>query len=339
MESVNRLNYIGSKYKLLDWIHDEITKRTGTLTHKTVADLFAGTGIVSFFLRTKGAIVKSNDAELYSYVITSALTKSVSRPDLIEQLNSKPGEKIGPVTVNYSPYNGNERKFFTVENAKRIDFLRDEISKMDVTDSDRMFLLASLLISADYVSNVPAVYGCYLKEFKQKALKSFILLPVHEFTEPPDPKSESLNLNVLDMKVEADIVYLDPPYNQRQYSKNYFPLNIIADDPGSHHVYTGKTGIPTDCFTSDFCKKAHVKRAFEKLVSNINANWIFVSYNNESLLTKDELTAILSKKGTVETLEKEYKRFKSFEYNNGDSVVEYLFCVNCKAVSGETEQI
>jgi adenine-specific DNA-methyltransferase len=190
--------------------------------------------------------------------------------------------------------------------------------------------LASLLISADAISNVPAVYGCYLKDFKVKAIKELILLPIHTNTILPRCESNTFHSDVLNTdflsSFETDLVYLDPPYNERQYSKNYFPLNVIAknlfiEEP----VLKGKTGIPVDCFISSFCKKGEVEKSFDLLFSQLKTKWIFLSYNSESLLSKEKIVDLMSKYGTASFVEKSYKRFKSYEYNNDLEIKEYLF--------------
>ena len=346
-EKIKRLNYIGSKFQLLDWLSTTIQEKTGITTFNGVriADLFAGTGVVSHYFRKHNAIVTSNDAELYSSIITHAFTCSVYDDvckTTIQQLQSelveqKYTETQGFVTTHYSPHSGNERKFFTVDNAMRIDYLRVRIEEIRDTlnENQYKFILASIISSADNVSNVPAVYGCFLKEFKSKATKPLTLSPIHTMKTSAQPGSIVTNSDVLNpeliSKIDADIVYLDPPYNERQYSKNYFPLNIIAKTPEqlvSEQPLKGKTGIPQDCFISPFCKKGvTVENAFDKLFKNLKAKWIFVSYNSESLLTKEQMLSIMCKYGEASVVEREYKRFKSFEYNEDTEIKEYLFCL------------
>jgi adenine-specific DNA-methyltransferase len=207
--------------------------------------------------------------------------------------------------------------------------------KNTIEDDEYRFLLASLLISADAVSNVPAVYGCFLKNFKSKALKDLKLIPIHRMTTKAVEGSGTFQFNILETSFlrsfESDIVYLDPPYNERQYSKNYFPLNIIAKSPSQLLVeepLKGKTGIPTDCFISPFCKKGDtVENAFDLLFRELKTKWIFLSYNSESLVSKDKMVEIMGKYGIVSVMERDYKRFKSFEYNKDVTICEYLFCL------------
>ena len=346
MEDVRRLNYIGSKYNLLEWITTTLHEVTGwtDLTDKLIGDLFAGTGIVSFHFRQKGARVVCNDAERYSALVAGAMTVGVYTSvckDLIRTLNRELDRgfhcgTVGTVTRLYSPYKENARKFFTVDNAQRIDYLRQRIAEFDFgSPYERVVLLASLIVSADAVSNVPAVYGCFLKDFKAKAQHALVLRPVHQTTTPVRLGSMMVHQDVLDRSVlyarPFDVVYVDPPYNGRQYSKNYFPLNVVASPPGEDAEVTGKTGIPTDCFLSPFCQTKQVADAFRTLMGNLSsASWVLISYSSEGLLTRENLVGLLSEFGEVTVREREYKRFKSFEYNETGTVVEYLFCVRIR---------
>jgi adenine-specific DNA-methyltransferase len=339
---IKRLNYIGSKFQLLDWITQHILEHTkwGSFEDKIIADLFAGTGVVSYHFRNLNSIVISNDSELYSHIITFAFTKSCFTEkcrEIIENIQKEIQENkyvntFGFITKHYSPFESNERKFFTIDNAQRIDYIRNRIEMLKETISleEYKFILASLLISADAISNVPAVYGCYLKNFKVKAIKELVLLPIHINTILPRCESNTFHSDVLNSdflsSFETDLVYLDPPYNERQYSKNYFPLNVIAknlfiEEP----VLKGKTGIPSDCFISSFCKKGEVEKSFDLLFSQLKTKWIFLSYNSESLLSKEKIVDLMSKYGTASFVEKSYKRFKSYEYNNDLEIKEYLF--------------
>ena len=347
-EKIYRLNYIGSKFQLLDWITTNMKEKTGwtSFANKTIGDMFAGTGIVSYHFRKNLAKVISNDAELYSSIITHAFTRSIyteTCKNIIDEFqkdiqDNKHSTTAGFITTHYSPHGSSERKFFTIENAKRIDYIRKklELIKNTISLDEYKFILASILLSADAVSNVPAVYGCFLKNFKSKAIKNLIFTPIHNNTLPAVDGSNTYNSDVLNIEFigsfESDLVYLDPPYNERQYSKNYFPLNIIAKTPEillSELPLKGKTGIPTDCFISPFCKKGDVvENAFDLLFRELKTKWVFLSYNSESIVSKEKMLDIMKKYGTASVIEREYKRFKSFEYNKDIEIKEYLFCLN-----------
>lgn len=352
-EKIYRLNYIGSKFQLLEWIMNNMKEKTGwpSFANKIIGDLFAGTGVVSYHFRKNMAMVISNDAELYSSIITHAFTRSLyteTCKKVIDEFQkdiqeNKHSTTNGFITTHYSPLSSIERKFFTIENAKRIDYIRNKLEtiKETISEDEYKFILASIIISADAVSNVPAVYGCFLKNFKTKAVKTLTLLPIHNNTIIPVAGSNSYNLDVLNTdfisSIDYDLVYLDPPYNERQYSKNYFPLNIIAKTPEkllTELPLKGKTGIPSDCFISPFCKKGNsVENAFDLLFRELKTKWVFLSYNSESIVSKEKMLDIMKNYGIASVIERSYKRFKSFEYNNDVDIKEYLFCLDKRSKS------
>lgn len=338
--NIVRLNYIGSKHQLYEFIKTSILDFTKyeSFENKVVGDLFSGTGIISYYLRNDKAIVISNDTELYSNIIVNAMNNCIYNEFIQEKIDYINNEvenikKVGFITKKYSPYEECNRMFYTIENAKIIDGLRFQIEEWkknnSITQNDYNFLLASLLVSADQYSNIPAVYGCYLKKFKEKALKSFVLKPIHKNMENANVKNKTLFVSNESetMKNETfDVVYCDPPYNERQYSKNYFVLNMIALYE-NHPIVKGVTGIPENSYISPFCQKKSVKKAFEDMVQNINSKYIFISYSSEGLISKSDFIKMLEKYGKVEVYEKEYKRFKSFDYNTTGNLIEYIFAL------------
>ncbi len=340
MSEIVRLNYIGSKHQLYEFIKTSILDFTKyhSFENKIIGDLFSGTGIISYYLRNDKATVISNDTELYSNIIVNAMNNCVYNEfiqEKIDYINNDVNEikKVGFITKNYAPYEDCNRMFYTVENAKMIDGIRFKIEEWkkagNICENDYNFLLASLLVSADQYSNIPAVYGCYLKKFKEKALKSFVLKPIHKNMENANPKNKTLFVSneSESMKNEVfDIVYCDPPYNERQYSKNYFVLNMIALYE-NHPIVKGVTGIPENSYISPFCQKKSVKKAFEDMVQNINSKYLFISYSSEGLISKNDFVKMLEKYGKVEVYEKEYKRFKSFDYNTTGNLMEYIFAL------------
>lgn len=349
-DKIQRLNYIGSKFQLLEWIEMSILEKTGweDFNNKRIADLFSGTGVISHHFRKKGAITISNDAELYSYVITHALSISTYNNKIaswIQKINAELNEGLHLqnepqyITLQYSPRGEKGRMFFTEDNARRIDYIRNKIEEDKEKNNnldDNIFLLATLILAADAVSNVPAVYGCFLKNFKAKAEKKLTLVPIHTMTIVADKESQVYQSDILHEEFlnnlsKVDIAYLDPPYNQRQYSKNYFPLNMIALNPTqqlAEGILKGKTGIPESCFVSPFCKKRDIKLSLEKMINNVNAEWVVLSYSSEGLLSKEEIMELMQKKGEVSIVERVHKRFKSFEYNDDGTTFEYLFILH-----------
>ena len=331
------LNYIGSKHTLLEWLSSQILQTTGweSFQDKHIGDLFSGTGVVSFHFRCQGSIVSSNDIELCSYIVTKAMTEccfTLAAKEFLETMNNDISEDkhttVGFITRQYSPFEGCERMFFTVDNAKRIDYVRRCIETASLNESEKVFALASLLVSADSIANCTSVYGAYLKKFKRVAEKPFVLRPIH--TCEIQSQGTCFNENILNPEflrsLDIDLLYLDPPYNERQYSKNYFPLSVLAMRPDQQDslVLSGKTGIPGNCFNSPFCSKKTVLESFETVLTNTKAKWTFISYNSESLLDKNSLLNLLQKYGKAKLVEKSYKRFQS-QKEEKQEIKEYLF--------------
>ena len=327
-----KLNYIGSKYKLLSFLYSNIKKYT-TIEGKTFGDLFAGTSSVGFFFRKLGANVVSNDTETYSFILSQAYLNYsyTSKIDsIIEDLNKV--EPIdGLVTKNYCR-KYTERMYFTDKNGMKIDAVRSKIEEYyynkQITEGEYYYLIGCLLIAADKVANTASVYGSYLKHYKRSAQKDLVLALIH--SEVDSKKHTVYNIDIKDIchLDSYDIVYLDPPYNQRQYSKNYHVLNYIAKYSGEE-IY-GKTGLLRDSNLSNYCYKSKVLSDFTELTDKLRTRYLFMSYSNEGLLSKEEIIKVLSNKGRVDVIEKEYKKFNSNQKNKSEKTVEYLFCVTYK---------
>jgi len=343
------MNYIWSKKKLLEFLNESINQITWN-KFTSIADLFAWTWIVGRFYKGKGKKVISNDLQYYSYVLNKWYigVKSIYNlqfeklwwfDKVFESLNDLPGNK-GFMYNNYSPWVGeitHWRMYFTNENAKKCDAIRSKIEEYKnnslISEDEYFFLLASLIESIDKVSNTAAIYWAYLKQFKKSALKTFILEPLIFDEWKYDNVIYNKNVNDLISELShVDVVYLDPPYNERQYAWNYHILETIAkyDTP----EITWKTWMRKESNKSKYCSKSIVKKEFENLIMNINSDYIFVSYNNEWLLSIEDMEEILSKRGEYGLFKKEYQRFKSDKDVNrtfsDNKTYEYLHYVKCK---------
>jgi adenine-specific DNA-methyltransferase len=340
---MNTLNYIGCKHKLFATLYSIFSENVPDLMSKSFSDLFMGTGVVSYNMLDKCRSVHSNDLETYSYIIGNAILKcnySTKLKKLIDGCNKKEGVE-GLIYKYYAPNNECERMFFTVENAKKADAIRIYIQELynqnKVTKDEYHFLLASLLTSIDKVANTTSVYGAYLKQFKASSQKEMVMEPIHT------NKNIDVNVNSMtqgfaedvcdDQKV--DVTYLDPPYNQRSYSANYFVLNFIAlyDDK---IIPKGKTGL-IDKNQSEFCSKVRIKEAFTKLIDGVHSPYIFLSYNNEGLLSEDDIKNILMKKGFVKLYKIKYNKFKAQKKVDVKYVYEYLWFVDTSKERGFEE--
>lgn len=285
------MNYIGSKYTLLPFIHEtmasHLSSHGDSLTpEKTIADIFAGTGAVSRYFRNLGHHVIANDLQYYSYVLLKAALTTPSTADYRQTLarlnNIEPVQ--GFVTNNYSPQGPDKRQYFTIANAEKCDAIRQTIeTTLDHNSPEYFFALACLINAIDKVANTATVYEAFLKKFKASALKTVSLEPLPI---PQGLTGDVFNTDAADIvrNISGDILYLDPPYNERQYSSNYHVLETIAlgDNPQLH----GITGMRNNSAQkSSWCSKKTVKDSLEQILENAQFKYIFLSYNNEGLLT------------------------------------------------------
>ena len=327
------MNYIGSKLKLCqDFLPSTIKSVCGEdLSQKVFCDIFAGTGIVGRTFKTSVKKVISNDVEYYSYVLNKNYIENhrelENKNQLLQELNELPLFDNGFIYKNYCLGGNGERQYFSDDNGKRIDTYRTKIEewKADGKISDNMyyFLLCSLLECADKVANTASVYGAYLKKLKKTAQKELVLEPAEY--ELNDNEHEVFNKDANDLirEIEGDILYLDPPYNTRQYGANYHLLNTIAEY--KPFVPQGKTGL-RKYSRSKYCSVNSVKEEFDNLIKNANFKYIFLSYNNEGLMSVEEIKSIMSKYGKYDLAQTDYQRFKADanRFNKADSTVEYL---------------
>lgn len=323
------MNYIGSKYKLLSFLEKNISNTVDDLKSCVFCDLFAGTGIVGRYFKLKTKQIIANDIESYSYVLNRNYIGNhlpLNSDDLLLKLNNLDGIE-GFIYKNYCIGSGSERQYFSDENGKKIDAIRLKIQewkeKSKITTDQYYFLLASLLESADKVANTASVYGAFLKQLKKSAQKTMILEPAVFQINDHDHQVYCEDANKLIKNIKGDILYLDPPYNERQYGANYHILNTIAlyDD----FIPKGKTGL-RNYSKSLYCKKDKVLQNFDNLIQNAKFQYIFLSYNNEGLMSVEDIEKTMSKYGQYSLATTDYQRFKADSSRNysADKTIEYL---------------
>lgn len=319
------MNYIGSKYKLSGFIQETVTSVCRSdLSDKVFCDLFAGTGAVGRAFKPLVKAVIANDLEYYSYVLNRAYLKDEvtdTARKLVSTLNDVEGYD-GFIAKEYGEGGASDRLYFSKENARKIDRIRNTlgewISKNKITEADFFILLASLLEAADKVANTASVYGAYLKKLKPTAQKNLYL----ELDEPQlfqemgnHKKCAVYNQDSNDLinKIEGDILYLDPPYNARQYGANYHILNTIA----KYNIFVpqGKTGLPS-YNKSDYCSKAKVSESLDELIKNAQFKYVFLSYNNEGLMPPEVVRELMQRYGHYDLVTKNYQRFKADKSEN-----------------------
>ncbi len=341
------MNYIGSKLSLLDFIEKSVEEVTSG-DYVSVCDLFAGTGAVGKHFKKKGKKIIANDIQAYSYVLNrhyignhkpllfeglrgeiDGLSESDDRiATVCKYLTDVPGQ-AGFIFKNYCLGGGQGRQYFSDENGKKCDAIRGTIETWykanKITEDEYYCLLCSLLESVDKVANTASVYGAFLKSLKKSAQKPLKLVPAELILNEQEHLVFNDDANKIASEQYADVLYLDPPYNHRQYATNYHLLETIAknDNP---EIY-GKTGLRDyKQQKSLYCSRAQVKKVFSDLIANAKAKYIFLSYNNEGLLSLEDIKEIMGNRGEYGFFTKDHHRFKA---DNGreyaaDKTVEYL---------------
>ena len=320
----------------MDFLTTTIADVAGTNTKgKVFADLFAGTGVVGKTFKEQGYRVISNDIQYYSYVLNKHLIENVPplSVDIVDSLNQLSGTE-GFIYKNYCAGSGSGRQYFTDQNGMKCDSIRIELERLkncgDIDEAQYYYLLASLINSIDKYANTASVYGAFLKQVKKSAAKEFELelLPIVD----GDKESKAYNENISNViqKIGGDILYLDPPYNARQYCTNYHVLETIAryDSP----ELKGKTGLRDySSQKSLFCSPRTVVDAFDDVLRKADFKYIFLSYNNEGLMPFDVIQHTMEKYGEYQRFEQEYRRFKADTDKNrnikANTTTEYLHCL------------
>lgn len=292
------MNYIGSKLSLLEFLENTIYDVTGYTKGENFvfADLFAGTGIVGATFKKNGCTVISNDIQYYSYVLSKHyIENSLSAPsDIVDELKELAGVD-GFIYENYCAGSGSGRNYFTDFNGRKCDAIRARIEKLyikkTIDKSQYYHLLASLINSLDKHANTASVYGAFLKKIKKSAQRDFTiqLLPVIDGVAG---SVYNKDVNAVIQEIEGDVLYLDPPYNARQYGANYHILETVSryDSP----EVRGKTGLRDySQQKSDFCSRRRVEDAFDQLIANAKFKYVFLSYNNEGLMSLETIEKIM----------------------------------------------
>ncbi|HET8808848.1 MAG TPA: DNA adenine methylase [Flavobacteriaceae bacterium] len=326
------MNYIGSKNKLSSWIEKTVSQNISKpLSEVVFCDLFAGTGIVGRTFKPDVKQVIANDVEFYSYVLLKNYIgnhQPLNFRPFLDELNQLKGQ-TGIISEEFSEGGSANRLYFSKENGQKIDAVRQQIERWkiagEIDENLYFFLLASLLESADKVANTASVYGAFLKKIKASAAKKLTIEPAL-FSETKNPgKVFQEDGNSLIKKISGDVLYLDPPYNARQYGANYHLLNTIAKY--DTFVPKGKTGL-RDYYKSAYCQKGKVVENFENLIENAQFQYVFLSYNNEGLMPPEIIREIMEKYGKYHLETKNYQRFKADKTENrnhkANKTTEYL---------------
>jgi adenine-specific DNA-methyltransferase len=343
------MRYIGNKTRLLPFILRALKK--GEIPVGSVHDAFAGTASVSRALKAQGWRVHSSDLLMSSYVFQRAYVVADHAIPLLNEMASdlvSLSPREGFISRHFSPAGGNEsegRMYFTPTNAGKIDAAREELETWrgagKVGDDSYYLLLAAIIEGADRVANTAGVYASYMKRWQPNARRAFELVP-----EIPVKGAQPAQAHLMDatdaakLIGEVDLVYIDPPYNSRQYVAYYHIPEILARGwTESAPAIRGKVGLLAGVEgRSQWSHGRRVQKLFSALLSATTAAHALVSFNSEGHLPPEILLSLLSEAsadGKVHHFSQRYRRYRADSDREGrhyhrDIALEHLYMVRLR---------
>lgn len=338
MYNISNRRYTGSKYKLLEWIEELVLENC---EGESFFDVFAGTGVVSAHMSKHYKKVIMNDFLFSNEIIYKAFFGNGEyRESVIEEYREQ-FQKISPNEIQDNYFSENfGGKYFSNHDAKLIGEIREQIQalKKSLWDREYCILLASLVYSMDKVANTVGHYDAYRKIEKIK--DRFIFELIHP-EKPADKFSiYRMDANELVREVKADIAFIDPPYNSRQYSRFYHVLENVVQ--WKKPQLEGTALKPQAENMSEYCRNS-APEVFADLIKNIDVKYIVVTYNNtynskssssKNKITLEEIQDILSSKGQTTIYEKKHQCFNAGK-TEFDDHKEFVFITKVSTNNGK----
>ena len=341
------MRFIGSKTLLLENIKSVIDENAPNA--KSFCDVFSGTSVVARYFK-QWYEVYSNDLLYFSYVLQKGTIENDRVPvfenlikvkginDPIAYFNSLEDEILQTLKNErrffqntYAPNGG--RMYMSNENALRIDYSRNKVEEWKneglISENEYFYLIACIVEGIPFISNISGTYGAFHKTWDKRAMKKYELFRLDVLSNGKNNKCFNIDGVELVSQMPGDILYIDPPYNERQYLPNYHVLETAAmyDYPEVRGVTAQR---PNENKKSDFCLKGKVLGAFDKLIENAKYKHIIMSYNNEGLMKTEDIEFVMKKYGKADTYklyEIPYRRYKSRNLTRTKELNELLFYI------------
>lgn len=345
------MRFIGCKTLLLENIHDVIKRHVADA--QTFCDIFSGTGTVGRYFK-KFYEVYSNDLLYFSYVLQKGTIELDNLPkfkklkaagiiDPIEYINSSDNSLLESLSLekrffqnNYAPNGG--RMYLNNENALRIDFARNTVENWltqgFIDQEEYFYLVACIVEGIPFVSNISGTYGAYHKQWERRTFKKYEVIKLPVYTNGKQNKCYNEDGVKLLKKIKGDILYIDPPYNERQYLPNYHVLETAAkyDNP----ILKGITGQRDyENQKSEFCSLKTAIPAFDNLLCNAQFRHIILSYSTEGIMPLSTIESIMNKyakPNSVKIYKIPYRRYKSRHQADKDDLKELLIYMEKKCI-------
>lgn len=329
---INNRRYLGNKYKLLPFITKVVEEECKNVN--TVADVFAGTGAVASAFVDKKLI--TNDIMYSNYISHVAWFSSemFSEEKIIKYIMQYNNLEI--TEDNYMSDNFSDT-YFSLADCRKIGYIRQDIEDKfhlgEINAKERALLITSLLYAMDKIANTCGHYDAYRQGGKfDKHLELYV--PQPEVHLNKNNVCYNMDINELAPKIQADLVYIDPPYNSRQYCDAYHLLENVArwEKP---EVFGVAKKMDRTALKSDYCTKK-ATQAFEKLIDSIHAKYILLSYNNmakkgndrsNAKISDDDIMRILGKRGKVKVFAENYKAFSTGKSDIRENQERLFLCI------------
>jgi len=328
---ISQRRYLGSKKKLLKFIEDILLKEK--VKFDSFADIFSGTGVVASNFYKKSNVILNDILGSNVVVYDAFFGRQILRKKIINnKINYYNSLDAVNLSDNYFSKNFSNT-YFDKKNSKIIGFIRDDIEKeykkSKLNKRERSYLISSLVYAADRIANTVGHYDAYRKI--KIPNKKLILNKLNIQKSPFSALIFNEDANDLVKRIESDVVYIDPPYNSRQYSDCYHLLENIVEWKKEKVLGVAKK-IDRSKIKSKYSSKS-AGSAFSDLIKNIKSKYILVSYNDmgmngsarsQSLISDNEIISALEMVGDVKIYEKDFKQFTTGSSTN-DSLKERIF--------------
>jgi len=329
---ISQRRYLGNKNSILPFIDEIIKTEIGEFD--SLCDIFSGTGVVGEYFNQAGKKIISNDLLYNNYVSLNAFLNPEPFDEekllkIIEEFNALETDEKNYFSDNFGD------KYFSMKTAKKIGYIRENIRELFVNNiinqKEKNILLTSLMYSVDRIANTVGHYDAYIKkDIKEQAFVMKMLDIVSDKNSNNEVHNKDANLLVRD--IECDVLYLDPPYNSRQYCDAYHLLENLSlwKKP---EVFGVAKKFDRTMIKSDY-SKIDAPKSFDDLIQNAKCKYILLSYNNmgergnsrsNAKISDEDIIKSMSKRGKVKVFEKDYKAFTTGKSSHGDNKERVFF--------------
>lgn len=341
------MRFIGCKTLLLNNIKEVIDEKVSNA--KSFCDIFSGTATVARYFK-QWYEVYSNDLLYFSFALQKGTIENDSIPTFNKLKKVKgifePIDYFNNMKANDMETLEKKRRFFqntyaptggcmyiTDENALRIDYARNTVEDWKneelITENEYFYLIACIVEGIPFVSNISGTYGAFHKNWESRSFKKYELFKLDVYSNGKNNKSYNTDGVELVRNITGDILYIDPPYNSRQYLPNYHVLETAAkyDFPEVRGITAQR---PYENKKSEFCSKSKVIDAFKNLIKQAKFKHIILSYSTDGLMSIEDIENVMKIYGKSETFtiyRIPYRRYKSRNLTKNDRLNELLIYI------------